>query len=95
MPLAFPSGSTEGPKLLKHFGMERDDAFTSLAALAALAPAPNHAADTAIAPPAAEPPSARTETFRVVFFRRPGCRECDRVREILRDAARDFPAMLI
>jgi HEAT repeat protein len=95
VPLAFPSGSTEAPKLLKHFGMERDDAFTSFSALAALAPAPNHAADTAIAPPTAGPSAARTEAFRVVFFHRPGCRECDRAREMLRDAARDFPAMLI
>jgi cytochrome c biogenesis protein CcdA len=83
------------PKLLKHFGMENEDAFTSFAALAALAPAPNHAADTAIAPPVSVATKTAEQPFRVVFFHKPGCRECDRVREMLGDIARDFPKMLI
>ena len=95
VPLAFRSDNSELPKLLKHFGMERDDAFTSFTALAALAPAPDHATDTAIAAPPADPAITREQAFRVVFFHKPGCRDCDRVRDMLRDAARDFPRMLI
>ena len=95
VPLAMRSDNSDLPKLLKHFGMEKDNAFTSFTALAALAPAPNHVADTAIAPPPAVAANAREQAFRVVFFHKPGCRDCDRVRDMLRDAARDFPKLLV
>jgi len=95
VPLVDFAHDSDQPKVLKHFGMEQENAFTSFAALAALAPAPNHAADTAIAPPVTGPAKTAEQPFRVVFFHKPGCRECDRVREMLGDIARDFPKMLI
>ncbi len=95
VPVAFEHDSENLAKVMRHFGIGRDGAFTSFAALASLAPKPNHAADTAIAPPPAEPSDAHAQEFRVVFFHKPGCRECDRVRDMLRDAARDFPRMLV
>lgn len=95
VPLALRADDPDLPKLMQHFGMEKEGAFTSFAALAALAPTPNHAADIAIAPPPAIPANAGDQAFRVVFFHKPGCRECDRVRDMLGDLARDFPRMLI
>ena len=94
VPLTISSSDSDMPKYLTHFGMKEDSAFTSFAALAALAPKPDHAADTTIAPPPA-PKQTGEEPFRVVFFHKAGCKDCDRVREMLADVSRDFPKMLI
>jgi len=95
VPLVGFGNDSDLPKVMKHFGLLQENAFTSFAALAALAPAPNQAADTVIAPPVAAPGKGTAQAFRVVFFHKPGCRDCDRVREMLGDLARDFPKLLI
>ncbi len=94
VPLTISSTDSDLPKVLAHFGMKSDAAFTSFAALAALAPKADHAADIAIAAPVA-PQENRDAQFRVLFFHKPGCKDCDRVRDMLADVARDFPKMLI
>ncbi len=94
VPLSISSSDSDLPKILAHFGMKDDGAFTSFASLIALAPSPNYATDTAITP-APEPGPKREEPFRILFFHKPGCKECDRVRDMLADISRDFPKMLI
>jgi HEAT repeat protein/cytochrome c biogenesis protein CcdA/glutaredoxin len=94
LPLATHISESDLPKMLRHFGLENETAFASFAALAQLAPAgPAAAADLAIAPaPAVAPPVA---PFRVLFFYKPGCRDCDRVREMLDRHSPEFPTMLL
>ncbi|MHA3772887.1 HEAT repeat domain-containing protein [Verrucomicrobiota bacterium sgz303538] len=85
-------------KLLKHFGLEGDKTFTSFAALSKLAPAP---VDAGAAPdisvderPTNVQPAAQKD-FRVIFFFKPGCRDCARVRDMLQRHAAALPEMLI
>ena len=93
VPLAISPTDSDLPIILAHFGVKEEAAFTSFASLAALAPSPTHVADTAIAPPVETKQS--DGPFRVLFFHKPGCKECDRVREMLADLSRDFPKILI
>jgi HEAT repeat protein/cytochrome c biogenesis protein CcdA len=82
-------------RMLQHFGLADDKTFTSFAAIAQLAPAAPNATDAAIAPPS-EPPAVKTDTsFRVVFFFKHGCRECERTRDMLNRLAADFPKMTL
>ena len=85
------------PKLLSHFGMEDEKAFTSFAALTQLAPSTNTpaAADIFIDAPATVGNAAPQGEFRVIFFFKPGCRDCDRVRDMLQRHASALPQMLI
>ncbi len=91
--LAVEIRETELGKMLKHFGLDKDAAFTSFSALAQLAPAQAGGAANAIAP--ADSAAPRQAPFRVIFFHKVGCRECQRVREMLDRHAPDFPRMLI
>jgi HEAT repeat protein/cytochrome c biogenesis protein CcdA len=93
VPLATDISDSNLPMILRHFGMEEESAFTSFAALARLAPTTAHPVDLAINPiPAVVAPAA---SFRVLYFYKPGCRDCDRVRDMLNRHAPQFPAMLL
>ncbi len=93
-PLALDPDDSSSVKVFSHFGISQERAFTSFEALAAIAPAGDHAADTAIAPEPVATDNAE-QTFRIVYFHKPGCRECEIVRTMLSDAARNFPKLTI
>ncbi|MEO7319008.1 MAG: HEAT repeat domain-containing protein, partial [Chthoniobacteraceae bacterium] len=82
-------------KALAHFGLDAAQSpYTSFQAIAALAPAGKKSAENAIAAPAPETP-ATGQTFRVLFFYKPGCRDCERVRDQLNRHATAFPQMTL
>jgi cytochrome c biogenesis protein CcdA len=84
------------PKLLQHFGIEQEKAFSSFAALAQLAPVDTTTVeDTAIASTAPPPVPAQAQAFRAIFFYKAGCRECDRVRDMLHRHSSDLRQMQI
>jgi cytochrome c biogenesis protein CcdA/HEAT repeat protein/glutaredoxin len=93
VPLAKDISDSNRPKLLRHFGIENERAFTSFAALSQLAPTTARVADLAIDPARAAVP--RAAPFRVIFFYKPGCRDCDRVRDMLNRHAPEFPTMVL
>lgn len=82
-------------KILAHFGVEDAERhYTSFRAMAALASSATKATDNAIA--AALPEAAATgQPFRVLFFYKPGCRDCERVRDQLNRHAAAFPQMTL
>jgi cytochrome c biogenesis protein CcdA len=96
VPLVTDVSEENVPKLLRHFRIEQEKAFTSFAALAQLAPAEALAAqDTAIASTVAAPAPTKAQAFRAIFFYKVGCRECDRVRDMLQRHASDLRQMQI
>jgi HEAT repeat protein len=96
VPLATEISESNLPKLLQHFGLEKETAFTSFAALAQLAPEAAQAADLKVEhAPALNSEPPRAASFRVIFFYKPGCRGCDRTRDMLNRHAPDFPQMLL
>ena len=82
-------------KVLSHFGLGGEQSpFTSFHAIAALAPSAKKDADNTIAAPV--PEAAPTgQPFRVLFFYKPGCRDCERVRDQLNRHAAAFPQMTL
>ena len=87
-------GSSE-VKVLAHFGLtDAPKPALSFQAIAALAPAAPKVADNAIAAPV--PAAAPTgQPFRVLFFYKFGCRDCERVRDQLNRHAAAFPQMTL
>ncbi|HEX8295590.1 MAG TPA: HEAT repeat domain-containing protein, partial [Chthoniobacteraceae bacterium] len=95
VPLATGVGADKMKILLSHFGAEKPQVFTSFASLAQLA-APNAAgADLAVSAPTANSSATPAAAFQVIFFYKPGCRDCDRVRDMLARHAKDLRQMTI
>ncbi len=86
--------SSDLPKMRQHFGVEKAAAPSTFTALLKDVPAAPQAADVSIAADSPEPPSTRNP-FRVVFFYKPGCRDCERVREMLNRLAPGLPLMVL
>jgi cytochrome c biogenesis protein CcdA/HEAT repeat protein len=96
VPVLQIDGSDSSEKrILTHFGLDgAQSPYSSFQGIAALAPAKPKPADNAIAPP--EPEAKSTgQPFRVLFFYKPGCRDCDRVRDQLNRLASSFPQMTL
>lgn len=94
VPLAEEITDENLPKLLKHFGLDEESAFTSFAALARLAPEAARVGDNAV-DPAPPPAMLRTAPFRALFFYKAGCRDCDRTREMLARHTPEFPHLTV
>jgi HEAT repeat protein len=80
-------------KIRAHFKLSKVVAPTTFAALAKIAPTPAAAADNLVAPviePAA-PTANAAGPFRVLFFHKVGCRECERARQMLAEQVVHFP----
>ena len=93
--LGIDGDDTSEKKVLSHFGLDGEKSpFTSFEAIAALAPSAKKDADNTIAAPV--PETAPTgQPFRVLFFYKPGCRDCERVRDQLNRHAAAFPQMTL
>lgn len=96
VPLARGIATNNQPKILAYFGLSEQKSFASFAALAKLSPATMTKADVEVAPPPAASATAATgKEFRVVFFFKTGCRDCERTRDFLQQLAREFPQMIV
>ncbi len=96
VPLAKGVSASNQKKIFAHFGLSEEKAFASFAAIAKLSPATMTKADVAVAPPVAAPAMAATkEEFRVLFFFKTGCRDCERTRDLLQQLAGEFPHMIL
>lgn len=96
LPFATSVSEQNLPKMLAHFGSDNAKVFTSFAAMANIVPATVTTAnqDNSVAP--AVPKGApSTAAFRVLFFHKPGCRDCDRVREMLAQKSGELPGMKV
>lgn len=93
--LAIDGDSSSEKKLLAYFGLtDAPKPALSFQALAATAPAAPKGPDNAIAAPAPAP-RPTGQPFRVLFFYKPGCRDCERVRDQLNRHAAAFPQMTV
>src|SRR6185369_762099 len=95
VPLAESINDSEEKKILTHFGITEGTAYSSFAEIAKLSPAAVTKADTAVAPPIAPPPVRADGEFRVVFFYKVGCKECEHTRDLLQDLAASYPKMIL
>jgi len=96
VPLSRGIATNNQPKIFTYFGLSEQKSFASFAALAKLSPATLTKADVAVAPPPAAPATAATgQEFRLVFFFKTGCRDCERTRDLLQRLAGEFPQMIV
>lgn len=96
VPLAQGITPDRHAQIQSHFKLQKKASPTTFVELAKLAPA-TLPADNRIAPapvPAERPPTAGTG-FKVLFFHKVGCRECERARKILAEQAANFPGAKI
>ena len=94
VPVASEINKSDNPEIISHFGLEEKAAAVTFEELARIAPAAMKvSADNSITPAAAI--KAPLELFRVVFFYKPGCRDCEKVREMLNRQAPDLPRMVL
>ncbi len=96
VPLAAGISDQERPKIQAHFGAGQKNAPTSFEALVQNLPTRVEADPfkaPATAPPAERPVAAKS--FRALFFYKAGCKDCERVRQMLDDHGKQMPTLVV
>jgi cytochrome c biogenesis protein CcdA len=100
VPLASEIEEKQLPAILRHFAITEERPFTSFSAMAESI-ATDPPTSTGGPPPQPEPAPpqppepARAEPFRVIYFEKPGCRDCRRVEDMLARQREAFPQMTL
>ena len=94
LPYLDSSDTDEAKKVYGYFGVDEDEPLP-LAGPPADKAAPRVLASYVAAPAAGAAQPLRPENFRVVFFRKPGCQDCDEVARKLEQLKEPFPHLSV
>lgn len=95
LPLAEDISEHIYSKLVAHFGIQEGNVATTFATLAKLKPSEAKRSDVAVGGPVPASSAKIDGTFRVLFFHKVGCKDCERVREMLARHSKSFPSARI